>query len=215
MKTIAALTQIPGKPKRMRVEFRNGESVELGVDIIARHRLLAGRAVSAEALRAAREEDARKEAEAAALKLLNRKNCSEQELRRALKANGFGERVVDEVVEKCRGWGYLNDRRLAEMVVTDAIERRHLGPARIRQTLRKRGVDDALGVSAQKRAADSEPPLVEQALAALKGKERTYARLDRETARRRMIAFLQRRGFSFDTIRAALERLGEDAGGEE
>jgi len=175
MKTIAALTQIPGKPKRMRVEFRNGESVELGVDIIARHRLLAGRAVSAEALRAAREEDARKEAEAAALKLLNRKNCSEQELRRALKANGFGEGVVDEVVEKCRGWGYLNDRRLAEMVVTDAIERRHLGPARIRQTLRKRGVDDALGASAQKRAADSEPSLVEQALAALKGKERTYA----------------------------------------
>ena len=141
VKTIAALTQIPGKPGRMRVEFRNGEPVELAMDIIARHRLLVGHAVSAETLRAAQEEDARKEAETAALKLLNRKNCSEQELRRTLRANGFGERLVDDVVDKCRGWGYLDDRHLAEMVVTDAIERRHLGPARIRETLRKRGLD--------------------------------------------------------------------------
>lgn len=209
VKTIAALTQIPGKPRRMRVEFRNGEPVELAMDIIARHRLLVGHAVSAETLRAAQEEDARKEAETAALKLLNRKNCSEQELRRTLRANGFGERLVDDVVDKCRGWGYLDDRHLAEMVVTDAIERRHLGPARIRETLRKRGLD-----TPAQQPSGGESSLVDQALAALKGKERTYARLDRETARRRMIAFLQRRGFSFDTIRAALARLGEDSGGE-
>lgn len=209
VKTIAALTQIPGKPGRMRVEFRNGEPVELAMDIIARHRLLVGHAVSAETLRAAQEEDARKEAETAALKLLNRKNCSEQELRRTLRANGFGERLVDDVVDKCRGWGYLDDRRLAEMVVTDAIERRHLGPARIREALRKRGLE-----ASTQQPSGGESSLVDQALAALKGKERTYARLDRETARRRMTAFLQRRGFSFDTIRAALARLGEDSGEE-
>jgi regulatory protein len=206
--TITALKEIPRKPKRRIVEFSDAEPVELSLEIIAVQGLLVGRTVTADTLRTACKDDARKMAETFALKLMNRKNCSEQGLRKALTGQGWSGQMADEIVDKCRTWGYLNDKRLAELVVNDAIGRKHLGPARIRQTLRSKGIDEGVGAAAQERAAAAEPPLVEQALAALKGKERGYARLDAETAKRRIIAFLQRRGFGFDTIRAVLARVG-------
>lgn len=209
MPTITALKEIPRTPKRRIVEFSDAEPVELSLEVVVLNGLLVGRTVSMETLASARKDDALKTAETFALKLLSRKNCSEQALRKALKGQGYPEPVAEEIVAKCRQWGYLNDKRLAELVVNDAIARKHLGPARIRQTLRDRGITAELGVAAQERAAAVEPPLVEQALAALKGKERGYARLDAETAKRRTIAFLQRRGFGFDTIRAVLARVGQ------
>ena len=212
MPKVTSLEEIPENRKRRHVVFADAPTVELSLEVACAAGLLPGRTVSRAAVRKAQKEDALRRAEEDALALLRRKDRSEAELRRALASAGHGAEVVEAILKKCRGWGYLDDRRLAERLVSDGIELKHLGPARIKRQLRERGLDPALGESVRKQVAGEEPSLVERAVAALASKRKSYARLEPEVARRRMIAFLERRGFDFDTIRKALKRVGQDMG---
>ena len=211
MPKVTSLEEIPENRKRRHVVFADAPTVELSLEVACAAGLLPGRTVSRAAVRKAQKEDALRRAEEDALALLRRKDRSEAELRRALASAGHGAEVVEAILKKCRGWGYLDDRRLAERLVSDGIELKHLGPARIKRQLRERGLDPALGESVRKQVAGEEPSLVERAVAALASKRKSYARLEPEVARRRMIAFLERRGFDFDTIRKALKRVGHEA----
>jgi len=208
MPKVTSLEEIPENRKRRHVVFADAPTVELSLEVACAAGLLPGRTVSRAAVRKAQKEDALRRAEEDALALLRRKDRSEAELRRALASAGHGAEVVEAILKKCRGWGYLDDRRLAERLVSDGIELKHLGPARIKRQLRERGLDPALGESVREQIAGEEPSLVERAVAALASKRKSYARLEPEVARRRMIAFLERRGFEFDTIRKALKRVG-------
>ncbi|HDS74158.1 MAG TPA: regulatory protein RecX [Firmicutes bacterium] len=146
-------------------------------------------------------------AEKDALALLTRRDHSEAELRKKLRAKDHDAAAIDVVVARCTDWGYLDDERIARQLVNDAINLKRLGPARIKQKLGELGIDKDVAREAISRAEDNAPSPVEQALGALASKRRSYARLDAETARRRMYGFLQRRGFDFDTVRAAVERF--------
>jgi regulatory protein len=55
-----------------------------------------------------------KTAESVALKLLSMKTYTERGLREKLKMKGYGLDEIDEAVEKMRGFGYINDARIAQ-----------------------------------------------------------------------------------------------------
>jgi len=208
MPTVRALEPIPHQPSRRRVVLSDGEAIELSLEVILAADLVPDKTVSPSALAEAQRTDSLKQAEHDALAMLGRKALSVAELKAKLAANGYDQETIDRVIIQCREWGYLDDRRLAEAVIAEGVELKHHGPMRIRQRLRARKIDPDLVEQAERKLAPGQPPLLEQALAALKTKERAYARLTPEVARRRMTAFLQRRGFDFDTIREAMRRFG-------
>lgn len=205
MPKVISLDEIPREPKRRIVVLDDGRELPLSLEIALAAGLIAGREVKETAVTEAVERDALKEAMDTAIKLLTRKDQSEAQLRRALAE--FGRKAADEVVEKCREWGYLDDRRLAEGIVGDSIRLKKLGPRRIRQELRKRGIDEELAEEVRQERASDEAPLVERAIEALETKRRSYGRLDEQTARRRAMGFLQRRGFDYETVRAAVDQF--------
>ena len=213
MPTVTALEEVPGDAKRRHVIFADAPTVELSLEIALEAGLLPGRTVPPSVIEQACWKDALKRTENDALSFLSRKDLSETELRRRLLSRGHAEEYVEAIIEKCRQWGYVDDRRLAEQLVADGVALKHLGPARLRQKLRERGIGEELAEEVLRTFENRQPPLVEQAVSALRGKMRAYARLVPEVARRRMIAYLQRRGFDFDTIREALRRIGEDIEG--
>jgi regulatory protein len=213
VKTLEEIHGVRGKKDRRTVVFDDAEPVELSLGIAAAAGLLPGATVTDKAVREALAEDRRTQAQSEALKLLARKDVTEKEMRTHLRE--FPADVADAVVAKCREWGYLDDQRFAQHLVNDSIELKKLGPARIRQALRRRGVPDDITEQAMGATAREDSDHVEQALRALRTKRLSYARLDPETARRRMYGFLQRRGFAFDTVRAAVDQmLGELETGE-
>ncbi len=55
-----------------------------------------------------------KSAESYALKLLSVKTYTERALREKLRTKGYGCDEIDEAVEKMRGFGYVNDARIAQ-----------------------------------------------------------------------------------------------------
>ena len=78
-----------------------------------------------------------------ALRLLARREHSQYELRRKLKARGYGERLVDELLAELITERLLSDTRYAEAMVTNRASRGY-GPLRICMELRDRGVAEGI-----------------------------------------------------------------------
>lgn len=73
-----------------------------------------------------------KDATQLALRRLAARDRTELEIRRLLQAKGFSEDVVKGTLERLKGWGYLNDGRVAMAVALDRLERSGWGPARVK-----------------------------------------------------------------------------------
>ncbi len=146
------------------------------------------------------ERDEGKEAMAFALRMLARRDATAAELARRLSDKGIEASLVDETIARLRGTGYLDDRRFARQWAESAIRNgRGFGP-RLRLDLARRGVPG--DIVAEVLAGISEEYDEMETLAALLAKKFTDfapgSATDRE--KRRVMQYLQRRGFSVAAI---------------
>ncbi len=137
---------------------------------------------------------------AVALRILTRRDHSEAELRRKLQERGFDDSEADAALLKMRGLGYLDDRRFARQWAESAIRNgRGFGP-RIRLELLRRGVAEAIiGEVLAFLNGDYQERQVLETLVARKFGTFDYRRSE-EREKRRVVAYLQRRGFSLSLI---------------
>jgi regulatory protein len=143
-----------------------------------------------------------------ALRLLTGRDYSQAELRQRLLDKGFDPGSVDETLQRCLALGYLDDARYAISRATRLMAQgRAVGP-RILADLRQHGIAEELACRAldQARAACDEGEMLRLLL------ERRFPGFDYDSAspkeRRRVVHFLQRRGFSLGRIMAQLTRKG-------
>jgi regulatory protein len=170
--------------------------------------LAPGMPVSA-ALRARIEAAAdRRAAAARVLRYLRQRPRTAQEVRLFLRRHGHPEDTVQTVVAELEAQRVVDDARYAALFVESRRSGRPVGAARIARELRQRGVGRELveSVVGARGAAGVESEL-ERALAAARPRLAAAARLGRERGMRRLVAFLQRRGFSAGVARAACLRL--------
>lgn len=134
---------------------------------------------------------------------LRRSALSVAEVRAVLAEHGLDEAEIEEWIERYERLGYLDDARLAEQLVHVSGSRRGRGSGAILQELSRRGVDDSAARAAIE-ALDPEQER-ENALAVAERRARQLTGLDRQTAERRLSAFLQRRGYGGDVVREAVK----------
>jgi regulatory protein len=106
----------------------------------------------------------REKAEKKAYRLLALRAHSEKELREKLGRGGFTAPVVAGVIEKCREFGYLNDRMFARARARELAVNRLAGNRRIAFDLSERGISEELSRQAisEVRAEISEEDAVER-----------------------------------------------------
>ncbi len=139
------------------------------------------------------------------MNMLGRRDYGCRELADRL-ARRFPEDAVQEAIDKLIEYGYLDDKRLAERLVEDAVNRRHHGPRRIRHDLTRRKIPPAAYRDALDRYSDRD--IVDAAaraaaIAFFKGRPPTAD----PVSCRRLAGFLGRRGFADGTIHAMLHLL--------
>ncbi|WP_022893431.1 regulatory protein RecX [Agromyces subbeticus] len=133
---------------------------------------------------------------------LRRSALSVSEVRAVLVEHGLDDIEVEEWLERYERLGYLDDARLAEQVVHSHGVRRGRGSGAILQELGRRGVDNSLARAA---VEDLDPETeLENARTVAERRARQLRGLDRQTAERRLSAFLQRRGYPGDVVREAV-----------
>lgn len=111
---------------------------------------------------------------------------------------------IPEWVDRLLRLGYIDDQRLAEQLVHKHAERKGQGRQAITQELRKRKLDNAtIAAALELLSGDSEQARANE-LAAQRAAKMTG--LDRDTAERRLMGFLARRGYSSSVALAAIRQ---------
>ncbi len=142
----------------------------------------------------------------AAYRLLTYRPRSRFELTTKLQEKDFDGAVVEAVLADMKRLGYINDRQFAEQWASGRVRLRGFGRRRIEQELRTKGIDrdviaEALG---QVFGVDTE---TETAYKEAEKKLNLMKTADRETKRRRLAGFLERKGFSYSIIRVVLQGI--------
>lgn len=148
-----------------------------------------------------------------ALDMLALRARAATELRRQLLRKQEPADIVDLALARLTEAGFLDDASFARQYARSKALGTGMSRRRLRQELGRRGVagdvsDDAIDEVFTEEEID-EDALVERAA---KKKLRTLAKLDLETRRRRLYAFLARRGYDADDVaRVVRELVGREA----
>lgn len=146
-----------------------------------------------------------------ALKLLGFRARSVAELRRRLLQKGSSAAEVDVVITRLREQKLLDDADFARQFARTKVLGAGASRRRIVQELTRKGVAREV---ADRAVADLQETDGLDASAAIhrvaRKKWTSLGKLDDFTRRRRLYAFLARRGFDPDEIRSAMNALGEE-----
>jgi len=142
------------------------------------------------------------------LRLLTGRDYSHAELRQRLFDRGFEPDRIDDALQRCLELGYLDDNRYALNRATSLLTQgRAVGP-RVLADLRRHGVSDEVACRALEKALEScdENQLLRSLM------DRRFPDFDYDSAslkeRRRVLHYLQRRGYPLSRIMDQLKRKG-------
>lgn len=168
--------------------------------------LAAGDEVDAEEYAARVAEAQRADAYEAALNSLDLCARTRQELRRSLLARGFVSGAVEATLDRLADSGLVDDRRYAERAV-EVSAARPVGVYAVRRKLRAKGVAEEDAEAALGALDDEQQSQAAQAAA--RSLLRRYAQLPAREGRAKLSQALARRGFSWEAVRAAVDKVWE------
>ena len=172
------------------------------LETVALNRLKVGMQVTEEELSAMQLESEKSSALDKALLHITSSMKTEKDVREYLKRKGYLEEVISYVIEKLKGYGYLDDAQYAAQYTESAAKRK--GKKLIALELRRKGVDDESARAALE-GVDEHETCRRTLGKYLRGKDLSDANVYRKA-----YAHLISKGFDYETARAALEEYRED-----
>ncbi len=147
-------------------------------------------------------------AEEALLRKLRARSLSVSEARQVLRSHDLPGADIDDVLDDFRRRRYLDDEELARSLVVSGSERRGQGRVALARELAKRGIPRDVVDAALDDVPDDD---AERALDFARSKARSLSRLEHETALRRLVGQLSRRGYSSSIAMSAAKTALREA----
>jgi len=216
MNTITQITEHPRKPGRYVVDVDGRQFAIVTADALAATRARIGVVVDDRLAAHLNEANELTAAYDRALNLLAFRARSARELQRRLLQKGVTAERADRVIVKLREAGLIDDadfaRQLTRSKMSAGASRR-----RVHQELFKRGVPREVADEAVDQVAEEDGLSDAESIERIARKKwRTLDGLDEPTRRRRLFAFLARRGFdSVDVSRVVRQLAGESTNADE
>jgi regulatory protein len=201
-----------GKITELRFQKRNKDRANVYVDgrfafglaaIEAAH-LKVGQELSDADIARLQKQDEIERAYERALNFLSYRPRSEAEVRRNLREKDVEEQVIEMVVERLTRAGFLDDQEFARYWVENRVQFKPRGARALRQEMWEKGVPDAV-VAETLEGFDEE----DTARQVAKAGARRMAHLDPRDFRRKLSAYMARRGFSYAVIQPLIEEMLE------
>ncbi|WP_286309098.1 regulatory protein RecX [Agromyces mangrovi Wang et al. 2018] len=133
---------------------------------------------------------------------LRRSSLSVSEVRRLLREHDVEAEQIDGWIDRYERLGYLDDRSFADQLAASLVERKGYGAGAVLAELQRRGIDQALARETVD-ALDGDDER-SRAIELAAERVRRMGSLDRTAAVRRLSGYLQRRGYSGDVVREAV-----------
>ena len=200
---ITAITAQKRHPQRVNV-FLDGEFA-FGLARITAAWLRVGQELNDEEIARLREADAREQAYQRALRYVGYRPRTEAEIRRYLEKRDVAENHIEAVLTRLRDLKMVDDIAFAHAWVEDRVLFHPRGRRALRAEMRQKGL--AEDVIDQVLETVDEAALAYQA--ARKGARR-YRHLAWRPFRQKMSAYLARRGFPYEVVREAVQRVWQE-----
>jgi regulatory protein len=139
----------------------------------------------------------------AAYRFLTYRPRSRSEIETKLRDKEFNDAIIEAVLADLARLGYVNDLQFARQWTQSRSRLQGFGRRRIGQELKSKGIGREI-IQEVFNEVFSEDTEIETAKRVAGKKLNTMGSLDRETRRRRLAGFLERKGFSFEIIRTVL-----------
>jgi regulatory protein len=214
MHTITAILPSPRKPGRFDIVVDGKAQTTLSLEVIERLKLAVGCTIDVELEQSIQRHAAMLATYDRALNMLALRARSAAELKRLLVRKGEPADFADAAIARLLQAGFLDDNSFARQFVrTKAIAAGH-SRRRLQQELSRRGVAREVSEAAiadvfTEETVDEAAVIERVAVKKLK----TLARLDAATQRRRLFAFLARRGYDGEDIaRVVRDVMHRDTG---
>lgn len=132
-----------------------------------------------------------------ALRLLEYRERSEQEIKERMARKNYDERLIKSTIEFLKNHNLVNNRRFARMW-TESCLRRSYGRWKVQADLNKKGIDKEI-IEEVLRESYSKVDEIQMALALIQKKWPSLKK-EENALLRRVSDFLKRRGFPFEVI---------------
>ena len=203
---LTGLAPDPRRPDYRLVEVDRGRFASLPVEALAGLDLVVGREIGPLVVERLQELADLEAAHRAALRALARRAHARFDLRRRLLQKQHPPAAVDGALDRLGAAGLLNDAQFARDFAAAKARRR--GPARLVRDLQSQGVDRRVAEEAVRDSLAAEGVDASDAVRVLAEKRvRQLAGLPPAVKKRRLVAFLARRGFAGAEVREVVESL--------
>ena len=199
--TITAVEVQSRNPRRVNVFLDGAFALAVSMDVAIQAGLKRGMALTEDQLANLQADDVWQKTYDATLNFLSYRPRSEEEIRRYLARRGTTQETAQHIVARLKGNGLIDDVAFARYWVDNRDAFSPRSSRALRSELRSKGIDGA----AIEQAVSGDD--AEAAYRAVQRKVRSVAGADSETFRRKLIPFLQRRGFGYEIAREAVDRL--------
>lgn len=200
MQEITSLEVQKNNAERVNV-YLDGEFA-FGLNLMDAAALRKGQKLSEADIATLREKDATVKAFDAAVTYLSYRPRSVKEIRDKLAKKEYSELVIESVIQRLEKYGYVDDRTFAKLWIQDRNRLKPRGKMALRFELRNKGIADAIINELLDEMVDEKDGAYD---AASKRIRRMQGKTQREF-KKKVGAFLQRRGFSYESANQALER---------
>lgn len=205
---ITALDLDPRGTGGVRVQVDGGPFATVSIQDIAALGLKLGRALDAAAASSIERRAEAFAARAVALRMLGYRALPAREITRRLTRKGHARPVAEAVVAELEAAGLVNDAEFARHFTLTRATRRRYGPSRLEADLRRLGVDEHVAAEAVRETLEREAIEPSALLReAAERKLKALAGLDAAVQRRRLRAYLLRRGFAVGEVVPVIDAL--------
>jgi regulatory protein len=194
----------------LEMQKRNKERVNVFLDgeyafslvLIEAAKLRKGQTLTDEEIAALRDDDDINRAVDRAVRFLSYRPRSTQEVRNNLAKKDFSEITVETAIERLMDMSYLDDAAFARFWMENRTKFKPRGPMALRYELRQKGIENSIIDSVL-----DELDVDEAAYYAAVSKAKRLHNLNQQEFRHKLGGFLQRRGFSYGTVRDVIKKV--------
>lgn len=205
MNTVTVIETRMKRKGRVKVFLDRGFAFSLSLAVAAEAGLHKGQTLSLPEIERLKSADRLQSSLNSALRFMSPRPRSEAEIRARLNRHGFDADTVQQVLAKLREQGLVDDVAFAQFWRENRENFRPLSRRLIELELKQKGVD-AETIAETTAGVDDEPG----AYRAAQRKARSLAGLDYSSFRKRLGAFLKRRGFDYELVNRTIDRVWQE-----
>ncbi len=195
------ITAVEPRRKQMCALFIDGEYVmNLDAQTLIENRFDVGREIDDDELKEIIEKSSERRAKEKALWLISYRSHSKKELFDKLKRS-FDEASAQKAVDRMEELGLINDEEFAKLYARKLVNGKKMSVKAAEYELYRKGIDK---ITAEQVLSELEYDPQTQIIEFITKK---YKNIDDEKIKRRAVAALQRKGYSWEEIRQAIESL--------